>query len=54
MNRQNWKLEKAGILKYFSILICGDEVKNGKPAPDIFPAAATARLGLEPAECIGF
>ena len=54
-NRKNalWKLEQAGILHRFSAVVCGDEVANGKPAPDIFLAAA-ARLGVEAAACVGF
>ncbi|MDR2738344.1 MAG: HAD family phosphatase [Treponema sp.] len=48
-----WKLEKAGILERFSVLVCGDEVKRGKPAPDIFLLAAE-RLGQTPQNCIGF
>jgi HAD superfamily hydrolase (TIGR01509 family) len=48
-----WKLEKAGIGDRFSLLVCGDEVKNGKPASDIFLAAA-AGLGFAPRDCVGF
>ncbi|MDR0443952.1 MAG: HAD family phosphatase [Treponema sp.] len=48
-----WKLEKAGILKYFTALACGDEIANGKPAPDIFLLAAE-RLGYLPSVCVGF
>lgn len=36
---------------YFSITVCGDEVSNGKPAPDPYLRAAEL-LGLEPAECL--
>ena len=48
-----WKLEKAGISERFSVMVCGDEVSRGKPAPDIFLAAAE-KLGLSPSECVGF
>jgi len=48
-----WKLEKAGILDRFSVIVCGDEVTRGKPAPDIFLAAAE-KMGLSPSDCIGF
>lgn len=48
-----WKLEQAGIAGRFSAVVAGDEVTNGKPAPDIFLAAAS-RLGADPAVCVGF
>ena len=48
-----WMLRKAGIFDYFTVFVCGDEVVNGKPCPDIFLLAAE-RLGRAPAECIGF
>ena len=51
--RAHWKLERAGVLDYFSVFACGNEVRNGKPAPDIFLLAAK-KLGIEPADCVGF
>ncbi len=48
-----WKLKRAGIEGRFSIMVCGAEVKRGKPAPDIFLAAA-GKLGEKPENCIGF
>lgn len=48
-----WKLRHGGILERFPVLACGDEVRRGKPAPDIFLLAAE-RLGKRPAECVGF
>ena len=48
-----WKLRLAGILDRFTALACGDEITNGKPAPDIFLLAAE-RLGKDPSECVGF
>jgi len=39
----------AGI---FDAMVCGMEVPNGKPAPDIYRLAAQ-RLALRPEECIG-
>lgn len=35
----------------FTCVSCGDEVTNGKPAPDCFKQAA-AKLGLQPSECL--
>jgi beta-phosphoglucomutase-like phosphatase (HAD superfamily) len=48
-----WKLEKAGLRERCRLMVCGDEVINGKPAPDIFLAAA-AKLGHSPGHCAGF
>jgi HAD superfamily hydrolase (TIGR01509 family) len=48
-----WKLNHAGLSGRFSVLVCGDEVSRGKPAPDIFLLAAE-RLGRPPAKCVGF
>jgi beta-phosphoglucomutase family hydrolase len=44
-------LERTGLLPFFDVLVSGDEVINGKPAPDIFLMAAE-RLGVEPAGCL--
>jgi HAD superfamily hydrolase (TIGR01509 family) len=30
------RLEQAGLLKYFSVLVTGDQITRGKPAPDIY------------------
>jgi HAD superfamily hydrolase (TIGR01509 family) len=46
-------LEKAGILKKFAAITGGDEVANGKPAPDIFLLAAK-KLMSPPSACVGF
>jgi HAD superfamily hydrolase (TIGR01509 family) len=46
-------LEKAGVLKYFAAITGGDEVANGKPAPDIFLLAAK-KLSSPPSACAGF
>ena len=51
--RALWKLRMAGILERFPVLVCGDEVPDVKPAPDIFLLAAE-KLGRAPAECVGF
>jgi HAD superfamily hydrolase (TIGR01509 family) len=36
---------------YFSVTVCGDEVANGKPAPDPYRRAAEL-LGLAPSDCL--
>lgn len=41
------ELDHAGITKYFGRIICGDMVKNSKPAPDIF-LRASKELGIRP------
>ncbi len=48
-----YNLEKAGILDKFASITGGDEVKNGKPAPDIFLLAAE-KLNTHPSACVGF
>jgi HAD superfamily hydrolase (TIGR01509 family) len=47
-----WKLEKAGLAGRFGVIVCGDEVERGKPAPDIFLRAA-GLLGAAPGDCLG-
>jgi HAD superfamily hydrolase (TIGR01509 family) len=44
-------LEAVALTGRFSAIVTGDEVKNGKPAPDIFLAAAQA-LQVEPQQCM--
>lgn len=45
------KLQKTQLLHHFNIIVCGDEVEAGKPAPDIFLKAAQL-LEVMPQECI--
>ena len=45
------KLTSTGLISRFATIVGGDEVPNGKPAPDIFLAAA-ARLDVAPAHCL--
>jgi HAD superfamily hydrolase (TIGR01509 family) len=47
-----WKLERAGLGGRFPVIVCGDEVERGKPAPDIFLLAAKL-LGFAPEDCLG-
>lgn len=49
--RAQAKLERTALAHRFPTLVGGDEIARGKPAPDIFVAAATL-LGIAPAECI--
>ncbi len=45
------KLEQVALAPRLHALVGGDEVERGKPAPDIFLAAA-ARLGVSPSACV--
>jgi beta-phosphoglucomutase family hydrolase len=46
-------LEGLGLEKYFTILVGSEDVKNGKPDPEIFLKAAE-RLGVMPGDCLVF
>ena len=41
----------TGLGELFDEVVCGDDVANGKPAPDVFLLAAK-KLGFAPADCI--
>jgi HAD superfamily hydrolase (TIGR01509 family) len=45
------KLDRTALTRRFVAVIGGDEVARGKPAPDIFVAAAQ-RLGARAADCV--
>ncbi len=45
--------EKSGILRYVDASICGDEVTENKPDPEIFLKAA-ALVDVDPKDCIVF
>ena len=46
-------LKISGCDGYFQVIVSGDEVEHGKPAPDIFLLAAK-RLGIAPENCYVF
>ena len=46
-------LKELGVYERFAAFACGNDVKNGKPAPDVFLLAAE-RLGAEPGNCFVF
>lgn len=43
----------AGVYDYFDSFVCGEDVTNGKPAPDVFLKAAE-KIGVEPNDCVAF
>ena len=45
------QLEATGLLRRFRTIATGDEIVNGKPAPDLFLLAAR-RLNTDPANCL--
>lgn len=49
--RAKSKLQGSALLEHFSVLVGGDEVARGKPAPDIHLEAAR-RLGAPPHACL--
>ncbi|HEY6071428.1 MAG TPA: HAD family phosphatase [Chthoniobacterales bacterium] len=44
-------LDRHQITKFFEVIITGDEIKRGKPAPDIYLAAAK-KLGVAASDCL--
>ena len=44
-------LEKLGIVAYFDLIFSGEEVKNGKPAPDVF-LETCEKLKETPETCV--
>ncbi|HPC30456.1 MAG TPA: HAD family phosphatase [Candidatus Paceibacterota bacterium] len=47
------KLKMNDFLKYFSVIVAGDDVQHSKPAPDIY-LLAVKLLNLNPDECLAF
>ena len=50
-DRVRTSLETAGLAKFFNFLFSASDVRNGKPAPDLFLHAAS-RMGVQAADCI--
>ena len=46
-------MEEVDLLSYFDVVVAGEDVIDGKPAPDIFLKAASM-LGVDPENCIVF
>ncbi len=46
-------LEISDTAKFFDTLVCGNDVVNGKPHPEVFLTAAE-RLGANPRECAAY
>lgn len=44
-------LKEAKIEERFNVIVCGDDISNYKPNPEIF-LRASDKLGLKPSECI--
>jgi len=44
-------LDRHQLTKFFEIVVTGDEVEHGKPAPDIYLAVA-AKLRVQPESCL--
>lgn len=44
-------LESAGLASHFPVRAAGDEVKEGKPSPEVY-LLACQRLGVEPRDCV--
>ncbi len=51
--KAEWLLNRSGIFPYFDCIICGDEIQNGKPNPEIFLKAAEG-MGAAADRCVVF
>ena len=47
------KLKKTGLYALFDAIVSRDDVKRGKPSPDVYISCAK-KLGLRPEECVAF
>lgn len=50
-DRATSHLKEANIEEKFDAIVCGDDISNYKPNPEIF-LKASEKLGLDPSECI--
>src|SRR5262245_57476558 len=50
-DRVRASLETAGLARFFNFLFSASDVRNGKPAPDLFLHAAS-RMGVQATDCI--
>jgi len=46
-------IDRLGIRAYFPFIVTGEDVRQGKPNPEVFLLAAN-RLGVAPAQCVVF
>lgn len=51
--RTHRRLESIGLAQSFKVIVTGDQVKNGKPDPDIF-LEASQQLAIPAARCLVF
>jgi len=47
----DWKLARFDLARYFQATVAGDEVAEGKPAPDVYLEAAAA-VDVDPKRCL--
>lgn len=47
----NLVLTQLGVISYFGAVVSADDVKHGKPSPEIFLLAAT-KIGAQPKDCL--
>lgn len=52
-NKALERLARAGLGEFFSVLVGGDQVEHGKPAPDMYLEAAR-RLNADPKKTVAF
>ena len=50
-NMAKEKLKNAGLLEYFTMVVGGDQIKRGKPNPDIYLHVAN-KLSVNPKKCL--